>query len=198
MVPAMFANPLGLLALLAVPAVVALHLYRRRFEPRPVSALFLWGADDRAPVAGRKREPLRTSVSFWCELLAVALLALAFSGPRSGCAAGHSEHLVVVLDSSASMGAVAEGKSTRERALELIAERIDGLGRGSRVTLVQSGPRPSLVAGPAAFPAEAREALAQWVPGAAHHDLQPAVALALQFAGEARVTLVTDHYEPEN
>ena len=79
----MFANPLGLLALLAVPAVVALHLYRRRFEPRPVSALFLWGADDRAPVAGRKREPLRTSVSFWCELLAVALLALAFSGPRS-------------------------------------------------------------------------------------------------------------------
>jgi len=193
----MFANPLGLLALLAVPAVVALHLYRRRFEPKLVSALFLWAADDRAPVAGRKREPLRTSVSFWCEVLAALLLALAFSGPRSGCAAGKSEHLVVVLDSSASMGAVVDGKSTRQRAVELVADRIAALRRGSRVTLVQSGPRPSLVAGPAAFPAEARAQLERWQPGAAHHDLGPALALALQFAGAARVTLVTDHYEPE-
>jgi hypothetical protein len=193
----MFANPLGLFALLAVPAVVALHLYRRRFEPRPVSALFLWAVDDRMPVAGRKREPLRTSVSFWSECLAALLLALAFGGPRSGCAAGRSEHLVVVLDSSASMGAVSEGKSTRARAVELVEERIAALGRGSRVTLVQSGPRPSLVAGPAAFPAEARAELETWQPGAAHHDLAPAVALALQFAGDARVTLVTDHYEPE-
>lgn len=194
----MFANPLGLLALLAVPAVVALHLYRRRFEPRVVSALFLWGADERAPVAGRKREPLRTSLSFWCELLAVLLLALAFSGPRSGCAAGQSEHLVVVLDSSASMGATVEGKSTRQRAIELVGERIAALGRGSRVTLVQSGSRPTLVAGPAAFPVEARTALEGWEPSAARHDLGPALALALQFAGEARVTLVTDHFRPED
>jgi len=194
----MFANPLGLLALFAVPAVVALHLYRRRFEPRLVSALFLWGIDDRAPVAGRKREPLRTSVSFWCELGVALLLGLAFAGPRSSCAAGRSEHLVVVLDSSASMGATSEGKSARQRAVELVAERIDELGRGSRVTLVQSGPRPALVAGPAAFPAEARAGLERWQPLAAHHDLGPAVALALQFAGDARVTLVTDHYRPED
>src|SRR5262245_2122369 len=193
----MFANPLGLLALLAVPAVVALHLYRRRFEPRLVSGLFLRGPDDRAPVAGRKREPLRTSASFWCELGAALLLGLAFAGPRSGCAAGQSEHLVVVLDSSASMGAVADGKSARQRAVDLVRERIDGLGRGSRVTIVQSGPRPALVAGPAAFPAEARAGLERWEPLAAHHDLGPAVALALQFAGDARVTLVTDHYQPE-
>src|SRR5262245_59740425 len=194
----MFANPLGLLALVTVPAVVALHLYRRRFEPRLVSGLFLWGADDRAPVAGRKREPLRQSVSFWCELGAAALLGLAFAGPRSGCAAGRSEHLVVVLDSSASMGAVADGKSTRDRAVELVSARIEALGRGSRVTIVRSGPRPALVAGPAAFPAEARAELARWQPLAAHHDLGPAVALALQFAGDARVTLVTDHFEPES
>ena len=40
----MFQSPLGLLALLGVPAVVLLHLFRRRFERRPVSALFLWEA----------------------------------------------------------------------------------------------------------------------------------------------------------
>jgi len=195
--PGMFAHPLGFLALLAVPLVVGLHLYRRRFEPRLVSALFLWQSEEQVPLAGRKREPLRQSVSFWCEVLAAALLALVLAGPRGACVAARAEHLVVVLDASASMGATVDGQSTRERALELVRERIAGLRRGSRVTIVQSGPRPSLVAGPAAFPTEAEEALAEYRPLAASHDLFPALALALQFSGDARVTLVTDHHEPE-
>ena len=34
-----FAAPLGLLALLAIPAIVAIHLFRRRFPVRPVAGL---------------------------------------------------------------------------------------------------------------------------------------------------------------
>ena len=37
-----FTTPLGLLALLAIPAIVAIHLFRRRFPVRPVAGLFLW------------------------------------------------------------------------------------------------------------------------------------------------------------
>lgn len=195
--PGMFAQPLGLFALLAVPLVVGLHLYRRRFEPRLVSALFLWQSEEQVPLAGRKREPLRQSVSFWCEVLAATLLALCLAGPRGACVAARAEHLVIVLDASASMEATFDGQSTRARAVELVRERIDGLRRGSRVTLIQSGPRPSLLAGPAAFPAEAEAALEGYRPLAASHDLTPALALALQFSGDARVTLVTDHHEPE-
>ncbi|MBM3978468.1 MAG: hypothetical protein FJ299_15960 [Planctomycetes bacterium] len=99
-----FHLPWGLLALLAVPAILALHLFRRRFQPRVVSALFLWAPDDHVVVAGRKREPLRQSVSLWSELLAAACLALALAGPRS-CGQESAEHLVVVLDGSASMAA---------------------------------------------------------------------------------------------
>lgn len=198
----MFAHPLGLLALLAVPAVVALHLFRRRFEPRPVSALFLWRVDDREPVAGRKRERLVQSASLWCELAAALALALCFAGPRASCVAGKSEHLVVVLDSSASMGAsmgASRGeRSTAALAAELVRERIDALPRGSRVTLVRSGSRPALLAGPAAFPDEARARLEEWRPLAARHDLHPALALALELAGGARVLVVTDQFEPES
>ncbi|MSR62517.1 MAG: VWA domain-containing protein [Planctomycetes bacterium] len=193
----MFAHPLALFALLAVPAVLALHLYRRRFERQEVSALFLWQSAEHAAVAGRQREPLRASLSFWCELLAAALLALACAAPRAACVASPSEHLVVVLDSSASMGARAEGASARERAVAHVRGLVDALPSGSRVTLVRSGPRPSLLAGPAAFPAEARAALEDWQPLCAHHDLGPAVGLALQFALDARVVLVSDHFEPE-
>ena len=51
-------NPLGLFALAAVPAVLALHLFRRRFRPRTVSALFLWDEPPDATPAGRRRERL--------------------------------------------------------------------------------------------------------------------------------------------
>ncbi|MBL8861427.1 MAG: VWA domain-containing protein [Planctomycetes bacterium] len=193
----MFANPLGFLALLAIPAIVALHLFRRRFRPRVVSALFLWADEDRTPVAGRKRDRLRASTSLWLEVLAAALLALLLAGPR-GCQGARGEHLVVALDGSASMEARgADGRTARAEAAELVAERIRALPRGSRVSIVASGPRPRTVAGPAAFPEEAQAALAGWHPSASRHDVAPAIALAQQLAGAGRVLFVTDRHAPD-
>ncbi len=47
-----FATPLGLLALLAIPAIVAIHLFRRRFPVRPVAGLFLWQMAQQTPEGG--------------------------------------------------------------------------------------------------------------------------------------------------
>lgn len=195
--PGVFLHPLGLLALLAVPAVVAIHLFRRRFQRHTVSALFLWEREDRTALAGRKRERLRTTASFWCELFAALLLALAFAGPRA-CGAGEAGHLVIALDDSASMAAVLPGGgSIRDLAIEHVREEIARLPRRSRVTLVRSGPRPTLLAGPAAFPEEAALALDAWAPARPRHDLAPALALALQLSGDGATTLVTDAFAPD-
>lgn len=192
----MFAAPLGLLALLAVPAIVALHLFRRRFQPRTVSALFLWIDADRTPLAGRKKERLRGSLSLWSEVAAALCLALAFAGLR-GCGDQPGEHVVAVLDASASMDARSAGRSSADRVRDELAQRIAELPRGSRVTLVESGAHPRLLAGPAAFPEEAARALAEYAPRAQRHDLASSVAFALQLSGGARVAVWTDHYEPE-
>ncbi len=189
----MFQNPLGFLALLAVPAILALHIFRRRFRPHVVSALFLWAQDDTTPVSGRKRDRLRATTSLACELLAAILLALLLAGPR-GCDGSGGEHLVVALDGSASMEARgSDGRSAREKGADVVAQRIRELPRGSRVSLVASGPRPRTIAGPAAYPEEALRALGDWRPAAMHHDLAPTIALALQLAGGGRVLCVTDH-----
>jgi hypothetical protein len=84
-----------------------------------------------------------------------------------------------------------------ERALKELGARIDDLPRGSRVTIVQSGAHPTLLAGPAAFPEEARDKLAAYAPLALRHDLSGAVAFALQVSGGGRVLVLTDRYEPE-
>ncbi|HTF90832.1 MAG TPA: VWA domain-containing protein [Planctomycetota bacterium] len=191
----MFAHPLGLLALLALPAIVALHYFRRRFRPREVSALFLWESVDRTPVSGRQRQPLRSSSSLWLELLAALCLALAFAGPRSGTS--RAEHLVFVLDSSASMSAMVEGKSLRDRAIEEVEQRIGEFGARARVSLIASGDRPILLAGPAAFAAEAKGKLRSFEPRSAHHELARSVALALELSGGKRVIVITNRYDPD-
>lgn len=195
-------NPLGLLALLALPAIAFLHLWRRRHRPQPVSALFLWELATGTPAAGRRRERLRTTASLWLELAAALALALALAGPRA-CRERSAVHAVWVVDGSASMAAVDAGPATgpatsvRARALELLDARLAELPRGSRVSIVETGSPPRLLAGPAVPVEAARARLDSWRPAAAHHDPRPALALALSLAGDGAVTFVTDAYDPD-
>ena len=194
----MFLNPLGLLALLGVPAVVALHLFRRRFRRERVSALFLWESRTTTSLSGRRRDRLVNSKSFWAEIAMALLLGFAFAGPRA-CGQMESKHLVAVLDGSASMAAgTADAPSAAEQARELLNQAIADLPSGSRVTVILSGALPQVMIGPSAFPEEAQTRLATYAPIAGRHDLGPAAVLAKEIAGEGAVTLYTDHYHPES
>jgi hypothetical protein len=188
-----FTTPLGLLALFAIPAIVAIHLFRRRFPVRPVAGLFLWQMSQRTPEgAGRiARLPITTSLLLEC--LAALALALILAGARLS-PAGASRHLVVLLDDSASMAAVnARGESARDRAVRRVLGEVDRLGAGGRVTLIVSGDQPSVLSGPAAFALEARSALESWKPSAAHHSIALGIRLARELAGRTgRLMVISD------
>jgi Ca-activated chloride channel homolog len=188
-----FTTPLGLLALLAIPVIVAIHLFRRRFPVRPVAGLFLWQLARQTPEGGGRIARLPITTSLILECLAALALALILAGARLS-SASVSAHLVVLLDDSASMAAVnARGESARDRAVAHVLAGIDRRGSGARVTLVLSGDRPSVLAGPAAFAVEARPALEAWKPNAAHHSLAPGIRLARELAGSAgRLMIVSD------
>ena len=121
-----FANPLGLLALLAIPAILYLHLFRRRFRERNVSALFLFAADALPTSAGRTRSRLLRTASLWCELLAAFALALWLGGLHFG-APDAERHVVLVLDDSASMNATGPLGDTLEKARAFARRRIEAL-----------------------------------------------------------------------
>jgi len=97
-----FTAPIGLLALLAIPAIVAIHLFRRKFPVRPVAGLFLWQGLRQVPEGGGKIARLPITRSLILECLAALALALVIAGARLSPAAA-TEHLVVLLDDSASM-----------------------------------------------------------------------------------------------
>lgn len=188
-----FANPYGLLALLAVPAIVAIHLYRRRFPRLAVAGAFLWGGETEVRDAGRTRDRLPITATLLLEALAATLLALILAQPRFGVA-GRLEHLVVVLDDSASMGASFQnGERVRDAAIAELEARRQSAGRRDVVTLITTGRRPALLAGPAVRWDEAMERLKSWKPLATSHNPAPAWDLAAQLAGdEATLLYLTD------
>lgn len=177
-----FAQPWGLLALLTLPAIVVIHLYHRRFPPLVVAGLHLWSSEVRQQLPGRRREQLPVTPSLLLELLAALLLSLILSEPHFG-EFDRVVHLVAILDDSASMSAkppAADEPSFRDAAVAELSRRVRALPRGSVVTVIRSGMRPTMLAGPAVPWSDAEAALKTWQPTAPRHSYEPAWDLGLQ------------------
>ncbi len=189
-------NPWGLLALLAIPAILAIHLFRRRFRSHPVSAIWLWGGADPHPAAGRQRQSIRNRASLWLELLAVLALTWYLSDPHL-TDREHRRHLVVVCDTRWRLQtAPGEAPSALVRLREALDAQLARLERDDRVSLILTGTPPTVLAGPAAPPSDARAALDDWQARAPRHDPAPAFTLAARLlagsGGAGRVLWASD------
>ena len=195
-----FANPWGLLGLFALPAIVVIHLYHRRYPPLLVAGLHLWGIETHTTTAGRTRERLPITPSLICELLAALILSLVLADPRWG-GVGKVVHLIVVLDNSASMSSRPPGleeKTFRDAAIEELDRRAKQLPRGSVVTLLRTARRPEMLAGPAVSWEEAKPKLNEWHPALPRHDFQPTWDLASQLAAETGELLFLTDVVPDD
>ncbi|MBL8755307.1 MAG: BatA and WFA domain-containing protein [Planctomycetes bacterium] len=186
-----FTQPLGLLALLAVPAVVLLHLFRNKLPQRRIAASFLFPDQALLAGAGRTRTRLLRTPSFWCELLAAILLAawlggLSFGGRRA-------LPLVLVLDGSASMAA----KGTQALAQERVRARLAAHGGGAFVGILRTGSRPEILLDPRDPAPDVDAALQRWAPSLPRHDVHLALDVARELAGpDGEVVFVTDEPAP--
>ncbi len=189
-----FVNPWGLLGLLSLPVIAAIHLFQRRFPPLLVAGAHLWGAETRQQTTGRRRDRLPVTASLLLELLAGLIFSLALSQPRLG-EMDSANHLVVVLDDTASMSAQPAGDASfRDAAVARLEERLDTMDRSGRVTLIRSGRQPTLIGKPAMLLDEARSMLAEWQPHATPHDFHSAWDEASRIVGtEQPFLFLTDH-----
>jgi hypothetical protein len=187
-----FANPAGFLALLGVPAVLAIHFLQRESRRCVTNTLFL--LERLAPVSasGRRLERLRNSLPLWLQIAAIILLAWILAGPR-WLRPDAFQSVTVVLDSSVSMEAFRPELRT---ALEKRLGELSHAARRTEWRLMESDPaRPVLYAG-ANLPA-LLAALDRWSPGLGGHDPRPALAVAQGLQrGDGIVVFATDHDTP--
>ncbi len=187
-----FANPWGLLALAAVPFIVFIHLFQRRFPPLEVAGLFLWLNDERVKTSGQRIDRLPVTWTLLLELLAATMLGLLLSQPR-WIDSHLVQHVVVVLDNSASMLARdGEHLTSCDRAVAEVDRRMRAAGRNARVTLIATGRRPAMLAGPAATWEDAATILADWSPQDTRHDFDSAWDMAQQLADSGQLLFITD------
>ncbi|GMU61834.1 MAG: hypothetical protein AMXMBFR34_35970 [Myxococcaceae bacterium] len=193
-----FGAPLGLLALAAIPALVAAYFLRRRQPPRIVSALFLWRTPDQRAEAGPRFQRFSRELSLALEILAVGFAALFLADARCGETA-RTSHLVVIVDGSLSMAAEVDGEPAAERVKDAVAKLAREEAAGV-MTIVESGVRPRLLAGPQLESARALSALEAWRPAQPAHDLSSAVVMARELSGstERRLFLFTDGPPPKS
>jgi hypothetical protein len=178
-----FRNPTALLGLLSIIPLIIIYLIRPR--PREIrfsATQFLQeGEAERSAVLSRLvNDPL-----FWIQLLALCSLTVAAAGPYSTEVAPASSHLVVVLDSSASM------QASHSKALEIIDPYLD---RYQRVSIVLATNRAD-VALQEGSAAEARDVLSRAEPKAVSSDLSSGMTLASSLlAGEGGHILVVSDF----
>jgi hypothetical protein len=191
----LFTHPLAFAGLAAVPALLAIYILHRRFRRVTVSSLMLWLDPRPARQGGTRVERLRTPLLFFLELAALLLLVLAAAEPQLP-SAQRTRPLVVVLDDSFSMTA-AEPDSPRARARKALEEELARVRRPS-VRFVLAGEHPQVLGEPSHEAGEALQGLAGWHCRAPAAQLDEAVSLASELAGELGLILVlTDHPPPE-
>jgi len=141
-----FLAPLGLLlGLLAVP-LVALYFLRLRRRKVPVSSLMLWHAVRRSEQLASPFQRFRRNLLLWLQLLALLLLVAAFARPYLQTEVRQARSVVLVIDTSASMGAT-DGQPTRfDQAVSEARALLDELGPEDEAMVVSAGPVTEVVA----------------------------------------------------
>ena len=181
-----FESAAGIWFALALPAIVLLYLFKRKYIDTPVSSHLLWNRALKELEANRPWQKLRSRLIMIVQLLAAALLVLALMQPWVWSEQKAKAHAVVVLDRSASMTALADpgaggGTETKlDAAKRRILEWAEREAAGSAITLIAMGERPEAVLSRETDRSKLRETLAGIVP--AHGETAYKAALSLASA----------------
>jgi hypothetical protein len=188
-----FLNPAALFGLLSLPVLVIAYLIRRKPHRLVFSSvlLFLQGAGEQAKprLWGRINLP----PILFLQLLLLALLVLALSEPVFSV---RPTHVAVVLDNSASMQAVEEGRTRFALAKERIGALARDLGFKAQIDLYLTTPRLEKLNQPALDPDRLTGVLKNLVPydiGDAPIDYDQVLGQLAREQKYDRVYLYTDH-----
>jgi Ca-activated chloride channel homolog len=135
--------PVGLWFLLALPAIFILYLIQSRYRPRVVASLVLWKRMPRDLEAEAAWRRPRWDVLLALQLLVALFAALALARPA--VSGGGPQHLVLVLDTSASMSARDVQPTRFSAARQQVARVLSTTTPDTRVTFVSAGARPRVV-----------------------------------------------------
>ncbi len=190
-----FLSPLALLGLVFVPAVLAMYLLKLRRDERVVPSTLLWQRLLTDVEANAPWQRLRRSLLLFLQLLLVVLLSILAARPFLERPAGLAGDVVVVIDTSASMGATDIPPDRLAEAKVKVLERLHDLPANGTVSVIAAGRTARVVVNGTSDIGRVRAAIDGITVSPATGDLGDALNLANALAaraGDAEILVATD------
>ncbi len=187
-----FLNPSALYGLLALPLLLIPYLIRRKPQRIIFSSLLLLTEFD----ASARRRPwgrFRLPPAFFLQLLLLTLLVLALAEPVLSV---RPTHIAIVLDNSASMQTLEDGRTRFALAQEQARSLVADLGVNGRVELYRTVPRLEKIRATPLSPSEAAGAIGALEPydlGDHTIDYDQSLTEMIREQKHERAYLITDH-----
>jgi hypothetical protein len=190
-----FIAPLALVGLLFVPAVVAMYLLKLRRDEAVVPSTLLWQRLVADVEANAPWQRLRRSLLLLLQILLVVILAALAARPFLERPAGLARDLVLVIDTSASMGATDAGGERLAAAKQMAIDALRDLPAGGKVSVIAAGRTARVVVNGTSDLGRVRAAIDGIAVSPATGDLGDALNLANALAarsGDAQILVATD------
>lgn len=176
--PLQLIAPIGLVALLAIPAILLLYFLKVKRPEIRVATIMFWRPYMADRQANAPWQRLRTSLLLIVQLAAALSLALALIRPGVIGAAGVGTTTVVLLDASPSMRSTDVQPSRFGAAQDQAKQRAGQLSPGEEMAIVLVSEHAQLLAAPTADTSVLNAAIDRAHPGGASGDLGEAISLA--------------------
>ena len=190
-----FLSPVALLGLLFVPLVLAMYLLKLRRDERVVASTLLWQRLLTDVEANAPWQRLRRSLLLFLQLLLVALLAILAARPFLERPAGLAGDVVVVIDTSASMGATDIPPDRLTEAKAQVLAKLHDLPANGTVSVIAAGRTARVVVNGTSDLGRVRAAIEGITVSPSTGDLGDALNLANALAarvGDAEILVATD------
>jgi Ca-activated chloride channel homolog len=190
-----FLSPLALLGLLFVPLVLAMYLLKLRRDRQVVPSTLLWQKLLTDVEANAPWQRLRKSLLLLLQLLLVVLLAIIAARPFLERPAGLAGDVVVVIDTSASMGATDIPPDRLTEAKAKVLEKLRDLPANGTVSVIAAGRTARVVVNGTTDLGRVRAAIEGITVSPTTGDLGDALNLANALAaraGDAEILVATD------
>lgn len=174
-----FLNPLGFIAMIAVPFLIMLYFLKLKRPQQEVASTLLWQKVVEDMRVNSPFQRLKKSLLLLLQLLLLLALIFALTRPYLKGLGGTSSSLIVLVDTSASMNTVEPGgKSRLQLALDRLQGIVDGLEGGQEVMIIAFNNEARQVGTFTSNKRRLREAIGSITPTSRPTDIGPALTLA--------------------
>ena len=150
--------PLALLV--CIPIIILLYMLKQKAQEYPFSSSMLWKEIFNNIEATKPWEKLKKNLLMILQILTILLLIVALMAPYLKRGGRRYDNVVLVIDTSASMGIRYNEDHTRlEEAVERAVDYIDSLSETSQVTILTADQEAQIVKTNVTDKAELKKAL---------------------------------------